>query len=190
MKRINNIIYVAWLFLGMMGGCTLIHEEPADCQLYTPEGKPYAYVSVGFRTGMNTSTRADDDPTGGEDGDDNQAGTADENRIHDITLFFYVADGTAADKGVNSASTTPIAARHYFTSDQFTYLEGSKTATTEITAVEDLLVNTSYHVLADGTIRPVYFYSVDISEFSVNKLRDRQRLQVYIRLERIPIQIS
>lgn len=148
MKRINNIIHVAWLFLGMMGGCTLIHEEPADCQLYTPEGKPYAYVSVGFRTGMNTSTRADDDPTGGEDGDDNQAGTADENKIHDITLFFYVADGTTADKGVNSASTTPIAARHYFTSDQFTYLEGSKTATTEITAVEDLLVNTYYHVLA------------------------------------------
>ena len=148
MKRINNIIHVAWLFLGMMGGCTLIHEEPADCQLYTPEGKPYAYVSVGFRTGMNTSTRVDDDPTGGEDGDDNQAGTADENKIHDITLFFYEADGTDADKGVNSASTTPIAARHYFTSDQFTYLEGSKTATTEITAVEDLLVNTYYHVLA------------------------------------------
>lgn len=148
MKRINNIIHVAWLFLGMMGGCTLIHEEPADCQLYTPEGKPYAYVSVGFRTGMNTSTRADDDPTGGEDGDDNQAGTAVENKIHDITLFFYVADGTDADKGVNSAATTRIAARHYFNSDQFTYQEGSKTATTEITAVEDLLVNTYYHVLA------------------------------------------
>lgn len=148
MKRINNIIHVAWLFLGMMGGCTLIHEEPADCQLYTPEGKPYAYVSVGFRTGMNTSTRADDDPTGGEEGDGNQAGTAVENKIHDITLFFYVADGTTADEGVNSAATTPIAARHYFNSDQFTYQEGSKTATTEITAVEDLLVNTYYHVLA------------------------------------------
>ena len=36
----------------------------------------------------------------------------------------------------------------------------------------------SYHVLADGTIRPVYFYSVDISEFSVNKLRDRGSLGV------------
>lgn len=148
MKRINNIIHVAWLFLGMMGGCTLIHEEPADCQLYTPEGKPYAYVSVGFRTGMNTSTRVDDDPTGGEEGDGNQAGTTDENKIHDITLFFYVADGTTADEGVNSAAKTPIAARHYFKSDQFTYQEGSKTATTEITAVEDLLVNTYYHVLA------------------------------------------
>ena len=36
----------------------------------------------------------------------------------------------------------------------------------------------SYRVLADGTIRPVYFYSVDISEFSVNKLRDRGSLCV------------
>ena len=30
----------------------------------------------------------------------------------------------------------------------------------------------SYRVLADGTVRPVYFYSVDVSEFAVNKLRD------------------
>lgn len=36
----------------------------------------------------------------------------------------------------------------------------------------------SYRVLADGTVRPVYFYSVDISEFSVNKLRDRGSLGV------------
>ena len=31
----------------------------------------------------------------------------------------------------------------------------------------------SYRVLADGTIRPVYFYCVDIAEFAVNKLVDR-----------------
>ncbi len=36
----------------------------------------------------------------------------------------------------------------------------------------------SYRVMADGTVRPVYFYSVDISEFSVNKLRDRGSLGV------------
>lgn len=34
----------------------------------------------------------------------------------------------------------------------------------------------SYRVLADGTVRPVYFYSVDISEFAVNKLSDRGSL--------------
>ena len=36
----------------------------------------------------------------------------------------------------------------------------------------------SYRVLADGTVRPVYFYSVDVSEFAVNKLRDRGSLAV------------
>ncbi len=35
----------------------------------------------------------------------------------------------------------------------------------------------SYRVV-NGVIRPVYFYSVDISEFSVNKLRDRGSLSV------------
>ena len=35
----------------------------------------------------------------------------------------------------------------------------------------------SYRVI-DGVVRPVYFYSVDISEFAVNKLRDRGSLAV------------
>ena len=30
--------------------------------------------------------------------------------------------------------------------------------------------------VVDGTVRPVYFYTVDISEFAVNKLRDRGSL--------------
>lgn len=36
----------------------------------------------------------------------------------------------------------------------------------------------TYRVMEDGTIRPLYFYSVDISEFAVNKLRDRGSLTV------------
>ena len=34
----------------------------------------------------------------------------------------------------------------------------------------------SYRVLPDGTVRPTYFYCVDISEFTVNKLTDRGSL--------------
>ncbi|MBR5231611.1 MAG: hypothetical protein IKW00_05120 [Clostridia bacterium] len=34
----------------------------------------------------------------------------------------------------------------------------------------------SYRVLADGTVRQVYFYCVDVSEFTVNKLADRGSL--------------
>ncbi len=35
----------------------------------------------------------------------------------------------------------------------------------------------SYRVV-DEKVRPVYFYSVDVSEFAVNKLRDRGSLEV------------
>ena len=34
----------------------------------------------------------------------------------------------------------------------------------------------SYRVLGDGTVRPVYFYSVDMSEFAASKLADRGSL--------------
>ena len=34
----------------------------------------------------------------------------------------------------------------------------------------------SYRVLPDGSIRQVYFYCVDISEFTANKLADRGSL--------------
>ena len=34
----------------------------------------------------------------------------------------------------------------------------------------------SYRVTKDGTVRKVYFYCVDISEFMVNKLTDRGSL--------------
>ena len=32
--------------------------------------------------------------------------------------------------------------------------------------------------VVNGKVRPLYFYSVDISEFAVNKLRDRGSLSV------------
>jgi len=35
----------------------------------------------------------------------------------------------------------------------------------------------SYHVRDDGTIRPVYFYVVDMTEFSVDKLANRGSAQ-------------
>ena len=34
----------------------------------------------------------------------------------------------------------------------------------------------SYRVTEDGTVRPIYFYTIDTSEFAVNKLGDRGSL--------------
>lgn len=149
--KIYSIIAVA---LGAFNACSLIHDDPEDCQLYTSEGVPYAYVAVAFNTGMNTSTRADEndleDPTGGEDGDGPEVGQSNENRVNDITLFFYDT-GTNPDAndnpGVNMDPATPIVARHHFKYGEFTY-NGGTNAQTNPVEVTQLLVNHSYHVLA------------------------------------------
>lgn len=138
--KIYSIIAVA---LGVLNACSLVHDDPEDCQLYTSEGVPYAYVAVAFNTGMNTSTRAN--PTGGEDGDGPEVGQSNENRVNDITLFFYEA--TDKVKGVNSDPETSIVARHHFKNGEFTY-NGGTNAQTNPVEVTDLLVNHSYHVLA------------------------------------------
>lgn len=141
--KIYSIIAVA---LGVLNACSLIHDDPEDCQLYTPEGVPYAYVAVAFNTGMNTSTRSN--PTGGENGDDLEPGQSNENQVNDITLFFYkVREG---DKGVNSDSETKIVARHHFTKENFDAIPSNnhQIATTKPVEVTELLVNHSYHVLA------------------------------------------
>lgn len=152
--KIYSIIAVA---LGVLNACSLIHDDPEDCQLYTSEGVPYAYVAVAFNTGMNTSTRADEndleDPTGGESGDGEEPGQSNENQVNDITLFFYETSETSGlnptqqNPGVNMDPTTPIVARHHFKNGEFTY-NGGTNAQTNPVEVTDLLVNHSYHVLA------------------------------------------
>lgn len=146
--KIYSIIAVA---LGAFNACSLIHDDPEDCQLYTPEGVPYAYVAVAFNTGMNTSTRSN--PTGGENGDDLEPGQSNENQVNDITLFFYETSETSGlnptqqNPGVNMDPTTPIVARHHFKNGEFTY-NGGTNAQTNPVEVTQLLVNHSYHVLA------------------------------------------
>ena len=39
-----------------------------------------------------------------------------------------------------------------------------------------LIKTPSFRVMKDGTVRQVYFYCVDVSEFAVNKLADRGSL--------------
>ena len=143
MRKGNRIYGIIAVALGTLNACSLIHDDPEDCQLYTPEGVPYAYVAVAFNTGMNTSTRAN--PTGGEDGDGPEVGQSNENQVNDITLFFYEA--TDKVKGVNSDPETSIVARHHFKNGEFTY-NGGTNAQTNPVEVTQLLVNHSYHVLA------------------------------------------
>ena len=144
MRRLYT--YYIYMLLAALGlpGCELIHDDDMDCQLYTPEGVPYAYVSIALSTAMTPSTRAN--PTGGENGDGPEPGQSEENEVNDITLFFYEATGDKTDKGVNSAAETKVI-RQYFGNNDINYTTGQQ-ASTNTVPVEELLVNHDYHVLA------------------------------------------
>jgi hypothetical protein len=47
---------------------------------------------------------------------------------------------------------------------------------TQLHAIAAGNMTPSYHVLPDGGVRPVFFYSVDMSEFAINKLANRGSL--------------
>ncbi len=144
MRRLYT--YYIYMLLAALGlpGCELIHDDDMDCQLYTPEGVPYAYVSIALSTAMTPSTRAN--PSGGEEGDGREPGQSYENEVNDITLFFYEATGDKTDKGVNSAAETKVICQ-YFGNNDINYTTGQQ-ASTNTVPVEQLLVSHNYHVLA------------------------------------------
>ncbi len=88
----------------------------------------------------------------------------------------YILAGSIRDDG----PLPPVIGNAYEAQDKMR--DEIRSATTVIclaTALHSIAVGNmtpSFRVLADGTVRKVYFYCVDISEFTVNKLTDRGSL--------------
>ena len=149
--RFGKVAAFGLLLSCLFGVVACSDEEVPDPQLYTADGVPYSYVSVGFSMAMNPVTKAN--PNGGEEGDDNEKGQSYENAVKNIHLFFYnVKDPnqtTGAD-GVNMLGDTAIVAHKYLEDRDFEYSDdySDVQATTHAIPVENLLVGHSYHVLA------------------------------------------
>ena len=96
-----------------VAGCLLMASLAAGCAQEdigtAPSGgggmSASSYVSLSFASQQSTPTRSN--PTGGEQGDGQEKGQANENEIKSAVAFFYQGSGT---DGVNSSGTTPIMA--------------------------------------------------------------------------------
>ena len=117
------------------------------------------YVSVVVNTEGGNTSRAIGSPKPGEEGDGDQVGTIEENRIYNLHVYFFEGeiDGNQR-KGINSAGTTEIAAHHYFTQNEISFL--GKQATTAPTEIEDLVIGKTYDVLVVANVGDKF----DISE--------------------------
>lgn len=152
--RFGKVAALGLLLSCLFGVVACSDEEVPDPQLYTADGVPYSYVSVGFSMAMNPVTKAN--PNGGEEGNGPEAGQYYENQIKDIHLFFYNVKDPASDPGntgadgVNMPGDTAIVAHKYLEDRDFEYSDdySDVQATTHAIPVENLLVGHSYHVLA------------------------------------------
>lgn len=106
-----------------VAGCLLMASLAAGCAQEdigtAPSGgggmSASSYVSLSFASSQGTSTRAN--PTGGETGDGQEKGQANENEIKSAVAFFYQGSGT---DGVNSSGTTKIMAVATFNVGSYT----------------------------------------------------------------------
>lgn len=103
------------------------------------------YVSIVVNTEGSGVSRAGTTPTPGEDGDGLQDGTNDENRVHDLNVFFF---HTTDGKGLNTTDTQVNIVSTYFS--QLT-TNGSGYAT-EAKEIEGLQIGQSYNVLVLANI--------------------------------------
>ena len=88
----------------------------------------------------------------------------------------YVLAGSIRDDG----PLPPVYGNVYEAQDRMRdQVRGATTVLCMATMLHSIAVGNmtpSYRVMPDGTVREVYFYCVDISEFMVNKLTDRGSL--------------
>ncbi len=107
MKSIFSYIFFPFLPLALcLSACT---DEASPSSLAGDEDEGSGvFVSVVVNTGGDASTRV---PTGDEDGDDHQPGEGDENKVHDLNVFFF-----QGDNGINSAGNPAVDCQLYFNS--------------------------------------------------------------------------
>lgn len=150
MRKGNRIYGIIAVLLLSLGACSLIHDDMEELG-YREDGSAYAYVSLTIHTGTaGNVTRAN--PTGGEDGNGNEKGQDYENRVNNLTLFFYPA--TLGDGGVNRNGDIEFTAKVYITNPDpnWAVSDGTqpidKTFTVGPVKVNGLKMNQQYHVLA------------------------------------------
>lgn len=153
MRKGNRIYGIITVLLLSLGACSLIHDDPEELG-YREDGSAYAYVSLTIHTGT-TGNVTRSNPTGGEDGDGYEKGQDYENRVNNLTLFFYPA--ALGDGGVNRDNVN-FTAKVYITNPDPNWdmtdddQPIDKTFTVGPVKVEGLKTNQQYHVLAVANV--------------------------------------
>lgn len=116
MKQAYHILsfWLGMMAFTVMAGCSQMHDEADFSECITPQQADSSWLSLRLSVSSGAA-RLRTNPTGGEHGDGDEPGTANENTINGVTLFVFDAD---VDVNSAQAESAPILATYYFTQDQ------------------------------------------------------------------------
>lgn len=124
LSKISHIrhLLAAGLLLSVLCACSLYdygfydtNPDPSNPQIATDN--QYINLSIVVSAGNEGTTRADEKPAGGEDGDGREAGFERENKVKGITLMLYVVEkkeDNITDKGINDITNETLAFIQYY----------------------------------------------------------------------------
>lgn len=100
------------------------HDDLVPDDVYVEETTPYVELRIAVPLANPSATRAN--PMGGEEGNGRERGTLNEDKIHDINVFFYIEQKDAAGKGLGMDSETDIIKSFYYNLDNENDPDNSK----------------------------------------------------------------
>ena len=198
MKSIFSYIFFPFLPLALcLSACT---DEASPSSLAGDEDEGSGvFVSVVVNTGGDASTRV---PTGGENGDGLQPGEGDENKVHDLNVFFF-----QGDIGINSTGNPGIDCQLYFSSaelrasDDDTYYSVAKEVTDNGLRIGEtyrvlVIANAGSRLAGANTLDALRDYriaqpvSADYTRFLMASESDADPVEIVPRTPNKPVTVS
>ena len=198
MKSIFSYIFFPFLPLALcLSACT---DEASPSSLAGDEDEGSGvFVSVVVNTGGDASTRV---PTGGENGDGLQPGEGDENKVHDLNVFFF-----QGNDGINSTGNPGIDCQLYFSSaelwasDDDTYYSVAKEVTDNGLLIGEtycvlVIANAGSRLAGANTLDALRDYriaqpvSADYTRFLMASERDADPVEIEPRTRNNPVKVS
>lgn len=141
--KVKNYFWTLAAALALVGCSDDLENQKGGPEEGTEQAKGEYYLHFSLDT---PETKASDNPTGGEEGDGNEAGTYAENYVENVALFFV-----EQTKGIQEAGAK-IVGKLFIGEDKLTHPEETATTTNYVKTTEPILISKDYYTVIKDEI--------------------------------------
>lgn len=134
--KVKNYFWALAAALALVGCSDDLETQKGGPEEGTEQAKGEYYLYFSLDT---PETKASDNPTGGEEGDGNEAGTYAENYVKNVALFFV-----EQTKGIQDAGAR-IVGKLFIGEDELTHPEETAATTNYVKTEEPILISENYY---------------------------------------------